>query len=264
MIVNEKLLLTSEDVLEAAIKSSNKEKSNFNVDPFVIIFFSDFLLEYLKEEMKMVHYDWLKPYHPYASGDFYRGSYNKIPITAIKPSMGSSTLASVAEDLIYCGAKIILLVCGAWGIGKNVKLLDFLIPTHALGPDGTSIYYGRNTDEETQIDEEIVDLIIRETTKRTENYHVGKNHSKEAIYRLTKNEIVQLQKLDCISMENGELNVLATICQQKNVGFGSIFYSYYNPLEGWRISWEKPDYKNCVELEGEITLAIIKELSKKK
>ena len=58
-------------------------------------------------------------------------------------------------------------------------------------------------------------------------------------------------------MENGEVNVLATICNQNKIKFGAFFYSYYNPLEGWKISWNEDRYKDCVELEGDIALATI-------
>lgn len=258
-----KFCLSSEDVIQVAVKASKKRREDFNVDPYVIIFFSNFFLDYLKEKANIKQIEWLVPFHPYGSGQIFRGNYQGIPISAISPPMGASPISSVIEDLIYCGAKVILLVCGSWGIGLNVKLLDYLIPTHTLGSDGTSIYYGRKSDEEIEVDKEIVNIFIEETKKRTNNYYVGKNFSKEALYRITREEILSLQKNDCISMENGELNVLGIICRHKRIKFGAIFYSYYNPLEGWIIPWMGDDYKDCVNLEAEIALATIKRLEKK-
>lgn len=261
--MKEHLCSTSKDIIKAAIKSSDKSMKDFDVDPNVMIIFSGFLLNYLKEKIKMEQIEWLMRFHPYSAPEhMYRGKYKECPFTVLIPPMGASPMASIAEDLIFCGAKTILLVCGSWGMGDKVKLLDYLIPTHALGIDGTSIHYGRNQDEETELNQEIIDIFIQETKKRTENYHIGKNFCKEAFYRITREEIFELQKKGCISIENGELNVLATICNQSDVKFGTIFYSYYNPLEGWSIPWMEERYKDCVNLEGEIALATMLGLNK--
>jgi len=255
--MKEDYCLTSKDVVLAAIQSSNKNMEDFKVDPNVLIIFSEALLSYLKQKAGLEQSDWLFPFHPYGSERLHRGKYENIPLTVIVPPMGASTMASVAEDLIFCGAKVILLVCGSWGIGEKVELLDYIIPTHSLGSDGTSIHYGRKLNEEIEINKEIVNIFIEETKKRNENYHIGKNFCKEAFYRINKSEILELQKKGFISMENGEVNVLATICKQNQIKFGVIFYSYYNPLEGWKISWKEDRYKYCVELEGEIALTTI-------
>ncbi len=254
--------LTSKDVVQAAMTDSNKTKKDFEVDQNVMIIFSGGLLNYLKEKINLKESDWLLPFHPYGGGKLHRGTYEGIPISIILPSMGASIMASIAEDLIYCGAKTILLVCGSWGIGEKVRLLDYIIPTHSYGPDGTSIHYGRRLNEEVEINKEVIDIFKKETKKRTENCHIGKNYSKEAFYQINKQEIFKLQKEGCISMENGELNVLATICNNNTIKFGAIFYSYHNPLEGWSISWKEDRYKECVNLEGDIALATVMKLKK--
>lgn len=253
--------IRSENVIESALKYSNKSQEEFACDKFAILLFSNSLLEYLKKRLNLQATEWLTPYHPYASNQLYRGIYNGIPISVITPPMGASPIASVAEDLITCGARVLLLVCGAWGIARNVKLLDFLLPTHAIGPDGISIFYGRESDDQTLIDKGIVSTFFDEIKKRTNNYHIGKNYSTEAFYRIKVKQVEDLQKEGYISMENGELNTLAFICKMKHVKFGAIFYSYYNPLEDWIVPWFKEDYKKCVELEGEITLATIERLT---
>ncbi|MFX0040406.1 MAG: hypothetical protein ACFFCY_08000 [Promethearchaeota archaeon] len=256
----ENYCLSSKDIVQTAMKVSNKSRKDFEVDQNVMIIFSGGLLNYIKEKINLKELDWLLPFHPYGGGELHRGNYKEIPLSIIIPSMGASLMASIAEDLIFCGAKTILLVCGSWGIGEKVNLLDYIIPTHGFGPDGTSIHYGRDFNEEVEINKEIIDTLTEETKKRTNNYHIGKNYSKEAFYQIHKKEILALQKRGCISMENGELNVLATICNKRDVKFGAIFYSYYNPLEGWDISWRDDKYRECVNLEGEIALATITRL----
>ncbi|MFX1566773.1 MAG: hypothetical protein ACFFCV_00240 [Promethearchaeota archaeon] len=257
------LCCTSKDVIQAAIRSSGKSPEDFNVDPCVMIVFSRFLVNYLMEKIKLSQIEWLLPFHPYSAPEYiYRSKYQDIQLTVLIPPMGASPIASIAEDLIYCGAKTILLVCGSWGIGNKVTLLDYLIPTHGLGMDGTSTHYGRESNEDIDLKKEIVEIFIEETKKRTEKYHIGKNFCKEAFYRINKSEIFELQKRGCISMENGELNVLATICNKNKINFGAFFYSYYNPLEGWHISWNENRYRKCVELEGDIALSAMLEIDR--
>jgi uridine phosphorylase len=262
LIMKQEYCLTSKDIVQVAMKDSKKEMKEFEVDQNVMIIFSGGLLNYLKEKINLKDSDWLLPFHPYGGGTLHRGAYEGVPISILLPSMGASIMASIADDLIFCGAKTILLVCGSWGIGEKVRLLDYIIPTHSFGPDGTSIHYGRRINEEVEINKEVIKILKQETKKRTESYHIGKNYSKEAFYQITKQEILNLQKEGCISMENGELNVLITICNKNKIKFGAIFYSYYNPLEGWNISWKDHRYKSCVNIEGDIALATIKKLKK--
>jgi uridine phosphorylase len=256
-----KYCITSENLIQYAINTSNKKRGDFQIGKFGIIVFSNYLLEYFKDKLNLNTNDWLAPFHPYSSGQIHNGIYEDFSISIIMPSMGASPIASIAEDMINCGAKSLFLVCGAWGIANNVKLLDFLVPTHAIGPDGTSIYYGRDLNEETIINKLVADKIINETKKRTKNYHVGKNYSIEAFYKIKIEKVKELQKKNVISMENGELNTLTTICNQRNVRFGAIFYNYFNPLKPWKVPWFEEEYKKCVELEGKIILAVIKSLA---
>jgi len=255
--------INSQDVLNTAIKVSGKNKEDFRVAPYGIIYFSNFLFKYLSKEIKLEQDEWLAPYHPYASAFVSNGNYQGIPISVIQPPMGASPLSCVVEDLIYCGAKVILLVCGSWGIGKNIELLDYIIPTHTSGPDGTSGYYGRDINEEMEIDPEIFNIILNESKKQTGNYHIGKNYSIEAFYHMNKLNILKLQQNNFISIENGELNVIASICRLKKVNFAAIFYSYFNPFIGWEVPWIKDNYRICVERQGEIALGAIKEIDSK-
>ena len=106
------LCSASKDVVNEAIRSSNKNKKDFDVDPYVMIIFSRFLLNFLKEKAKMEQNEWLLPFHPYALPEhIYRGKYQEIQLIILIPPMGASPMASIAEDLIYCGAETILLIC---------------------------------------------------------------------------------------------------------------------------------------------------------
>lgn len=79
-----------------------------------MIIFSRFLLNYLMKKIKMEQIEWLLLFHPYASPEhIYRGKYQEIQLTVMIPPMGASPMASIAEDLIYCGAETILLICGS-------------------------------------------------------------------------------------------------------------------------------------------------------
>jgi uridine phosphorylase len=258
--MSKKFCISSEDIINVVAEKTGKKEIDFRISPIVIITFSRFLIDFFKTQMIMNEDEWLTPYHPYASNSIFRGSYNNKEITIIIPPMGASSVATVAEDLIFCGAQVILLACGCWAIGKSIQLLDFIISTHALGKDGTSIYYNRRFEEQTIINEEMVKILTKEAKRLTNRFHLGKNFSQEAFYKIEKNEIIKIQKSGCISMENGELNVLAAICNANKIKFGALFYNYYNPLDGWEIPWLSENYKDCLTLQGEILLNVIQKV----
>ena len=251
--------ISTKELIGSIEENTNKSEDDFKVGRIVVITFSKFLIDYIKTRINLEEKEWFTPYHPYASNPVFQGLYEKKRISIIIPPMGASPIATVGEDLIYCGAKLILLACGCWGIKNDISLYDFIIPSYAVGRDGTSIYYDRKPGQKIKIDEEIVDMVINETKKLTNSFYVGKNFSFEAFYRMKKENILKLQNSGYISLENGELNVLATLCKLNGIKFGALFYNYYNPLIGWKIPWLYDTYKKCINLQGEIILNIINE-----
>lgn len=264
MISNDEegLCITSKKVLEEAIRISGKSVEHFKINPNVLIVFSKTILEFLKENGNFTLNDWLAPYHPYAGSQIMMGTYNELELSVIIPPMGPSPISSTIEDLIQCGATKILLVCGAWALDKNISLLDYMIPTHTSGMEGITIHYGRKESQQIEIDQQIVEILIEEAKKNSDNkIHVGKNFSNEAFYRINPALIEKLNRKGFISMENGELNVLSIICQKKSIPSAAIFYNYINLKHGWKVPWLSDEYKECVIKELKIALSALERIN---
>jgi uridine phosphorylase len=255
---SETYCVSSKEVLKEAIKASGETRDYFQINPYVLIIFSKTIINYLNQHGDFKNVSWLAPYHPYAGVSIHKGTYKNLKLTLVVPPMGASAIASTVEDLILCGAKVILLVCGAWSIKANINLLDFMIPTYTSGTEGTTTHYGRKARKEIRVHNEVVELLIEETKKETNKIHVGKNYSHEAFYRIDRRKLKRLSSEGYICMENGELNVLSTICNKLNIPHGAIFYNYISLREGWKVPWNNELYKGCVIKEAKIALSTIK------
>jgi uridine phosphorylase len=259
--VDDNYSITPEFVVLRAMEKANKSIDDFKVEKYAIVFFSTYFLEYLRKNFQVNEDPWLSPYHPYASSMLYRIQFKNVKACAICPPMGASSMACVVEDLIYNGATLILLACGAWGIKEDINLLDFMIPTHTLGYDGTSVDYSRSDGQEIPVSKKTFDVIKENVLKEAVQCHIGKNCSKEAFYKINKDFIFKAQKMGCISMENGELNIIATIANNKNVQCGALLYNYFNPLQGWKIPWLNKRYREVVFRQCKIALSVIESIA---
>ena len=73
---------------------SNKNMKDFEVSPNILIIFSGFLLNHLREQANLEMVEWLMPFHPYAAPEqIYRGKFQDISITVLIPPMGASPIS---------------------------------------------------------------------------------------------------------------------------------------------------------------------------
>ena len=105
-----------------------------------------------------------------------------------------------------------------------------------------------------------MELLIKETKNEINKIHVGKNYAHEAFYRINRKKLKQLSSEGYICMENGELNVLCTICNKHQIPQGAIFYNYISLRDGWKIPWNNEMYKECAIKEFKIALSTIKRI----
>lgn len=141
-----KYLITAEGTLAAA-RRDGVEELTLKVERFAVLTFNQAVLDRLAERCGLADVGWLSPrHHPYAAAEgVKRGTYQGGGVTVLVPPMGASPLACVAEDLVTCGAKVLVLVCAAWSLGEPVRFGDLVVPRFSVGPDGTSIHYGNRS-----------------------------------------------------------------------------------------------------------------------
>jgi uridine phosphorylase len=247
-------LITSEQTIAAGRASGLKEE-DLQLSGIAVLTFSRSLVERLEETCGLVDVEWLGPrIHPYSGPHVVkRGTHEGLDVLALVPAMGASPLACTIEDLIACGIDALFLACGAWSLGPPVAFGDVLVPSYAVGPDGTSIHYG-NTEGRIDAEPAVVAALRDAARDRDVTTHVGGNASCEALYRITPEMVESFRNRDCVSMENGEAAVLFAVCRSFGIPGGAIFQPYIDLTEGWNPDRLDDVYQATCRFQAEIVL----------
>jgi len=249
-----KYLMTAEQTA-AAGRKAGLTTEDLALSGVAVLTFSRGVVERLGELCDLQDAEWLGPHvHPYAGPSLVkRGTHQGLGVTVLVPAMGASPLACTIEDLIACGVDTVFLACAAWSLGPPVAFGDVLIPSFAVGPDGTSIHYG-NVEGRIDGDAAVVSALSEAARDRGACAHVGGNASCEALYRITSEMVERFRRAGCVSMENGEAAVLFSICRSFGIHAGALFQPYIDVTRGWDPERLDDAYRRTSRLQAEVVL----------
>jgi len=249
-----KTLITPKQTLVAA-RTAGANDEDLDLSGVAILTFNRGIVDRLGELCDLEDAGWLGPHvHPYAGPRVVkRGERDGLEVMVLVPAMGASPLACSVENLIAGGIDAVFLACAAWSLGPPVSFGDVLVPSFAVGPDGTSIHYG-NTAGRIEADPAIVEALADSARSRGATVHVGGNATCEALYRITPEMTASFRQRGCLSMENGEAAVLFAVCRLFGIPGGAVFQPYIDLTEGWNPNRLDDAYEATCRLQAEIVL----------
>ncbi|TFG13217.1 hypothetical protein EU537_06965 [Candidatus Thorarchaeota archaeon] len=225
--------------VEREARNHGEEAEKLRVSSRVILTFNQPVYQKLKEICGLKETEWsAAKYSPYCKPKkVFLGEYERSPIHVIIPQMGASVITALAEELIYFGAKVILLVCASWSLGAEYLAPgEIHVPSFAVGVDGTSSWYGKDS---SKIDAPLSPInALRESLKKLDqSWKTGGVASHEAVYRISKHDIEHFRSRGCLSMENGEAAALFSLGHQKSIPLGVLLQPYIDLIEGWSLDY---------------------------
>ena len=239
----------------AAAHEAGLTAEDLGLNGIAVLTFNRGVVERLEELAGLNDARWPGPHiHPYAAPHAVKkGAYEGLDVIVLVPPMGASPLACTSEDLIACGIRAIFLACAAWSLGPPVAFGEIVVPSFAVGPDGTSIHYG-NPEGHIEADPAVVAALAGSARKRGAAVRVGGNASCEALYRITSEMVETFRQQGCFSMENGEAATLFSICRSLGVPGGAVFQPYIDLTEGWDPRRLDERYQETCRLQADVVL----------
>lgn len=190
------------------------------------------------------------------------GHLNGIPV-GVTPmnGFGAPYFAELVEQLIACGAEIILF-SGAMGTFQpELQIGDFVIPTHAIIGEGTSHYYPSHQ-RSPQPHPEIVALLDTVCKKVHVTPHHGTIWSTDGVYREMRSQVEHLQQQGVLGVDM-ETSALFTMAQHHQIKVGCIHrISDSLAMFQWQPRFDSQQYLNASrKLTPKILMECIKLLS---
>ncbi|MFX1283996.1 MAG: hypothetical protein ACFFB5_10090 [Promethearchaeota archaeon] len=251
-------ILNPADILRIA-KSRNIPRSDITVPSSIILTFSNTVLEELTKTYNLQEWKWKgEMLSPYSSSQKSVKGKIEYDLAVFIPPMGASPLAAFTEELIYFGAKNIILVCASWGLGENYLLKGQLhLPSFAIGIDGTSVHY-ENKNWRIENEPRAFNALTTTLNKIGTNWKEGGVGACEAIYRITPDSMDEFRKKGCISMENGEVATLYSIAKAKKIPIGALLQPYIDLEKGWNISYLDKEYIKTCKVQAHVAVETLK------
>jgi uridine phosphorylase len=248
--------------VEKAAKSQGMTHSELRVPSSIILTFNRAIIE---ELVRLCHnlkdWEWKgERFSPYSSSQrSLKGSIdNSFDIAVFMPPMGASPLTAFSEELIYFGAKFIILVCASWGLGEDYLLKGQIhLPNFAIGIDGTSIHYG-NKNWRIMNEPRAFNALSNALDRVGANWKTGGVGACEAIYRITPKLMNEFREKGCLSMENGEVASLYSLTQTYKIAIGVLLQSYLDLEEGWNVEYMDEKYIESCKMQVQAAIEAFK------
>jgi uridine phosphorylase len=254
-------LISPQQTLEAA-RAAGRTDADLALEGAAVLTFSATILKTLQERCNLQEASWIGPgEHPYASATrFLRGRFDGVEITALIPPMGASPMACILEDLLACGVELAILLCAAWSLGPPVEMGELIVPTFAIGFDGTSIHYG-NENGHASAHASVVDALSDACRTNGVRYHQGGVSSCEALYRITSQSAADAKVRGALCMDNGEGATLFAVTRALDALGGVLFQPYIYLQQGWDPTHLASDrYRKTCELQAQVALDAVAHL----
>ena len=156
----------------------------------------------------------------------WTGYLNGVKVSVTSTGMGCPSTSIVCEELVDCGAKVLLRTGSALTLGENIKAGDIAITTGSLKYEGTTKFFvPENYPAIADIDlvntlvEVSKDYLAKEGNRY--NYHLGISCTSDAFYGETPEFIDSLKKLHIMNLEM-ESSAVITTAQRHQIRGGCI------------------------------------------
>ena len=211
-------ILEYDDSPRAIIDPSRYSKNNFP-ENCVMLFFNDVLEAYIKK----TNAEKIGLFESEVKGfPVWKTHYRDMELCLMQASVGSASIAAMADFLIGCGVKKLIL-CGGCGVLKEIPAGDIILPVSALRDEGASYHY-LPPKREIKLNEVPVRAIKTALKNNNIDYYECKTWTTDGFYRETT-DMVNYRKEEGCSVVEMECAAIAAVCEFRKVLFGQLLYS---------------------------------------
>lgn len=159
------------------------------------------------------------------------GFYDNIPVTVACTGMGGPSAAIVIEELINCGAKVIIRVGSGGVLRKEINTGDLIISTGVCKEENASLAYVPSGFASVP-DFDVTNALISSAKDFVKKFYYGITMCTDGFYAEShKERMLEWSKMGVIGSEM-ESSMLFTLATLRGVKAGLIFYAGLNFIKG--------------------------------
>jgi uridine phosphorylase len=195
----------------------------------------------------------------YSARPLYVGDVEGIPVGTIWAAPGAPLAAMVVEDLIACGAKLIIGIGLTAAVSPKIKVGDLIIPSIALRNEGTSRHY-LPPRVQTVPDASILKKMEQCSQKLGVRYYVGPLLTSDAPYRETPSKIEYLERNGVLGIDM-ETSAIFSIAIYRRIMAGCILAASSNLALSRGPGFYAPSLRASVQNAIKVSTKVLKSIS---
>lgn len=156
----------------------------------------------------------------------YKINYKGKDVAVYMSRVGAPACSIDYEEILAMGLKKLIMfgTCGV--LDKNIQDLSVIIPTTAVRDEGTSYHYMPASDE-VSVNEKYIEEFKEILDIHNYSYTEGKVWTTDAIYRETRNKVLERKKAGCICVDM-ECSAMSAVSKFRRKDFFQFFYAADN------------------------------------
>jgi len=191
----------------------------------------------------------------------YNGKAGKLEVGVIFPGGGSPAIAARMEELVTCGAQVIIASGALGAFQHGMEVGDYVIPVKAISGEGTSQYYqlkGRTA----SADPELVKIFEEACEKIGVKTFKGVVWTTDGFYRETRSWVKKLQKQGVLGVEM-ETSAIYSVAKFKGIKAACLLRVSDKLADlKWQTYWWSTEYeKSVLETSPRIMFEFLKLLA---
>jgi len=251
--------ITSPEIfIRGKAKSAGLPFEAYRVPKIVAMVYNKRELQKLVELTKASLFEWI-----YSSDLFplYKGKVGKLEVGLMFPGWGAPTIAARMEELMTCGAEVIIASGALGAFQHEMEVGDYVIPIEAIRGEGTSQYY-RPKGKTVSADPELVEVFEKACKKVGVKTFKGAVWTTDGFYREMRSQVKRLQKQGILGVEM-ETSAIYTVAKFKGIKTACLLRVSDKLADlKWEMQWWSPEYrKAALETSPNIMLEALKFLA---
>jgi uridine phosphorylase len=195
----------------------------------------------------------------YSARPLYVGDIEGIPVGTIWAAPGAPLAAMVMEDLIACGAKLIIGIGLTAAVSPKIKVGDLIIPSMALRDEGTSRHY-LPPRVQTVPGASILKEMKHCCQKLGVRYHIGTILTSDAPYRETPSKIEYLKRNGVLGIDM-ETSAIFSVAIYRRVMAGCILAASSNLAQSREPGFYASSLRASVQNAIKVSIEVLKSIS---
>lgn len=163
--------------------------------------------------------------------------------TIVTLPVGAAAACMIAEELIACGARSIVVVGAAGSLQHDLPIGSVVVPTRAVREEGTSYHY---LPPEAPAEASVESLgALRSAWRHSSELREGPHWTTDAPYREHKERIAAYREAGVLSVDM-EVSALYAVARHRGVSCVAILAISDELYEPWRIGFYGEEFQRAI------------------